>query len=210
MLHTMRFADEIRDWRAELPDFPEAGKPNANELDMAAKLVCAMSGPWEQRSYADTYQQDVQELLRAKESGKKPKPAAGLVEPTNVVDLTEALQRSMRQASGRGRSGAGRRATEQPDPASLSRAELAALARELDVQGWVASSSMTSWLSPVQAVHGTGVHVQRAGGITGADIGDQRRRHHRHHAQLGRDGRELGPGNIRGTSGAERGAGYGG
>lgn len=139
VLHTMRFADEIRDWRAELPDFPKAGKPRARELDMAVELVRAMSGPWEPRSYADTYQKQVRELVRAKESGRKPKAAAQPAEPTNVVDLTEALRRSMEQAGGRdGRQGGkrgGKRAPKQADPASLSKAELDALARELNIRG---------------------------------------------------------------------------
>src|SRR6202000_2240238 len=57
VLHTMRFADEVRDWQADLRDFPKAGKPKAKELDMATELVRAMTGPWQPRSYDDTYQQ---------------------------------------------------------------------------------------------------------------------------------------------------------
>ncbi|HEX3593131.1 MAG TPA: Ku protein [Pseudonocardiaceae bacterium] len=137
VLHTMRFADEIRDWRKELRDFPKADKARPKELDMATDLVRAMSAPWKPESYADTYQEQVRDLVHTKESGRKPKKSTGPAEPTNVVDLTEALQRSMRQASGRG---GGKRATRQPDPASMSKAELDALARELDVRG---RSSMT-------------------------------------------------------------------
>lgn len=136
VLHTMRFADEIRDWRSELPDFPKAGKPKAKELDMAIQLVRAMSGPWEPKSYQDTYEKQVRELVKAKESGKKPKVAAEPAEPTNVVDLTEALQRSMQQAGSR----RGKRAPKKADPAAMSKAELDAVARELGIRG---RSSMT-------------------------------------------------------------------
>lgn len=111
----MRFADEIRDWRSELPDFPKAAKPKAKELDMATQLVRAMSGPWEPKSYEDTYDKQVRQLVRAKESGKKPAVAAEPAEPTNVVDLTDALQRSMQRAGGG--SGRGKRSA---DPTSMS------------------------------------------------------------------------------------------
>jgi DNA end-binding protein Ku len=141
VLNTMRFADEIRDWRSELPDFPKAGRPKAKELDMATELVRTMSGPWQPNSYEDTYHQQVRELVRAKESGRKPKTGARPAEPTNVIDLTDALQRSMKQAnggkrhSGRQPDSGGERATTQVDPASLPKAELDALARELGIKG---------------------------------------------------------------------------
>lgn len=153
VLHTMRFADEVRDWHRQLPDLPSAGKMKAKELDMATELVRTMSGPWEPKSYEDTYQKQVRELVKAKESGKKPKAVAEPAEPTKVIDLADALQRSMERAGGRkaksggqnGRTdkngkGGGRDRAGQADPASMSKAELGELARDLNIKG---RSSMT-------------------------------------------------------------------
>jgi DNA end-binding protein Ku len=129
VLHTMRFADEIRDPKEQL-DLPAAPKPKRKELDMALQLVDEMSGPWKPQQYRDTYAQQVRELVRDKAAGREPKVAAEPAEPTNVLDLTEALQRSMKK---RGR-------TRRPDPADMSKADLERMAKELKVKG---RSSMT-------------------------------------------------------------------
>ncbi|HEX4722049.1 MAG TPA: Ku protein [Pseudonocardiaceae bacterium] len=123
--HTMRFADEIRDPAKTVGDLPTAPKLKAKELDMARELVTAMSGPWQPGDFHDTYQEKVRELLADKEAGREPstEPAA---EPTKVIDLADALARSVRKA---GR----RRAT--PDPESMSKAELDDLAKELGIRG---------------------------------------------------------------------------
>lgn len=134
VLHTMRFADEVRDWHRQLPDFPSAGKPKSKELDMATELVRTMSGPWQPKSYEDTYQRQVRELVKAKESGKQPKVAQEPAEPTQVIDLTDALQRSMERASGR-KAGTGGKNGGQADPASMSKTELAELARDMNIKG---------------------------------------------------------------------------
>lgn len=149
VLHTMRFADEVRDWHKQLPDIPSAGRLKPKELDMATELVRTMAGPWQPKSYEDTYQKHVRELVTAKESGKKPKVAEEPAEPTKVIDLTDALQRSMERAGGRKtgnsrkndgknsdrKNGRSRGGTKQADPASMSKAELDDLARDLNVKG---------------------------------------------------------------------------
>jgi DNA end-binding protein Ku len=129
VLHTMRFADEIRDPKQQL-DLPAAPKPKRKELDMAVQLIDSMSGPWQPEQYQDNYAQRVRELVRDKAAGRNHEVASEPAEPTNVLDLTEALQRSMDKR--------GRR--RKPDPADMSKAELNRLAKELKVKG---RSSMT-------------------------------------------------------------------
>jgi DNA end-binding protein Ku len=122
--HTMRFADEIRDPADTVGDLPSAPKLKAKELDMARELVTAMSGPWRPTEFHDTYQEKVRELVADKEAGHEPHTEEA-AEPTKVIDLTDALARSVRRA--------GRRRT--PDPASMSKADLDALAKEMGVRG---------------------------------------------------------------------------
>lgn len=129
-LHTMRFADEVRDPAKQLPDLPKARNSNRKELGMAAELIESMSGPWEPEQYKDTYEQKVKELVREKAAGHEPKPAAEPAEPTKVIDLEEALRRSMERR--------GKRRTR--DIASMSKADLEKMAKKLDIKG---RSSMT-------------------------------------------------------------------
>jgi DNA end-binding protein Ku len=133
VLHTMRFADEIRKPTEEIPDLPSAPKPKRKELEMATELVRSMSGPWEPEQYRDDYADRVRQLVRDKEKGRKRKTAKA-PEPTKVIDLTDALRRSMRKAGRRTKVGT------KADPATMSKAELDKLARELGVKG---RSSMT-------------------------------------------------------------------
>ncbi len=124
--HTMRFADEIRDPAATIGDLPPAPRLTAKELDMARELITAMRGPWRPDEFHDTYQERVRELVADKEAGREPHTERG-AEPTKVIDLTDALARSVRQA-GRGRRKA-------PDPTSMSKAELDDLAKERGIRG---------------------------------------------------------------------------
>jgi DNA end-binding protein Ku len=123
--HTMRFADEIRDPAETVGGLPPAPRLKAKELDMARELVTAMTAPWQPEEFHDTYQEKVRELVADKEAGREPHIERP-VETTKVIDLADALARSVRQA---GR----RRAT--ADPASMSKAELDDLAKELGIRG---------------------------------------------------------------------------
>jgi DNA end-binding protein Ku len=131
VLHTMRFADEVRDFHQQITDLPSADKPKRKELDMATELIRTMSGSWDPKTYEDTYQKKVRELVRAKEAGKKPKRAKEAAEPTKVIDLTDALERSMKQAG----RGSGRARGRGKSAADLSKSELDTMARKLKIKG---------------------------------------------------------------------------
>jgi DNA end-binding protein Ku len=129
--HTMRFADEIRAPGKVVGDLPEAPKLKPRELDMATELVTAMSGPWKPEQFHDTYTERVRELVRDKEAGRPPRTESEPGEPTKVIDLADALARSVRMA--------GKRRARTPDPAavseSMSKAELDDMAKELGISG---------------------------------------------------------------------------
>jgi DNA end-binding protein Ku len=127
--HTMRFADEIRDPASTVGDLPAAPKMRPKELDMARQLITAMSGPWQPEQFHDTYQEKVRELVRDKEAGRQPHAEPEPGEPTKVIDLADALARSVRLAGKR----SGRR--KPPDPKSMSKAELDGVAKELGISG---------------------------------------------------------------------------
>ncbi|GAA1952578.1 Ku protein [Amycolatopsis minnesotensis] len=127
-LNTMHFAADIRDPAKELKELPEQ-KARGKELDMAVSLVDSMTGPWRPEEYEDTYTERVKKLIDDKKAGRTVTPESGPAEPTKVVDLFEALSRSVE-----GRKG-GKRAKKKAAVSDLSKADLEKLAREQDVKG---------------------------------------------------------------------------
>ncbi|AKZ59974.1 Non-homologous end joining protein Ku 1 [Streptomyces ambofaciens ATCC 23877] len=102
VLQTLHWADEVRDPGEELPELPSDRAGRGKELDMALRLVEALSGPWDPARYRDTYQERVRELVRAKAEGTEIAVAEEAPGATNVVDLMEALRGSLEQAGGEG------------------------------------------------------------------------------------------------------------
>ena len=125
LLETMFFADEIRD-PGELESLPRKATVRGKELNMATSLIESMSGPWNPKDYRDTYTAKVQKLVRDKKKGKAIVAEAEPPEPTGVVDLMDALRRSVEKA---------RKGKAKPDLSGLRKTELDAMARELDIRG---------------------------------------------------------------------------
>ena len=90
MLHTMYYADEIRD----VPEF-QAHRDLVKdaELKLAKTLVESMAGEFKPKQYADTYRENLEKLVAAKANGKD---VAAVAQPKveKVVDIMEALRKS--------------------------------------------------------------------------------------------------------------------
>lgn len=137
MLHTMYFADEVREPRSAIGDLPDQRELPRRELDMAVRLIGELTTPWEPEKYHDTHRERVLELVKQKASGEEP----DVVEPDesedNVVDLMTALEQSIKRARG-GRKRTTKRpkgSQRSPDLGSLSKKELYERAGELGVAG---------------------------------------------------------------------------
>jgi DNA end-binding protein Ku len=90
-LEVMRDAGELRDPNAL--DVPEtAAKPA--ETKMARTLVQEMSARWDPAAHPDTYRAALEKLLAAKRTFALPAGAKGEA-PAKVVDLMEALRKSL-------------------------------------------------------------------------------------------------------------------
>jgi DNA end-binding protein Ku len=98
VLGTMYFADEIRDPKDVLNRFPEASRARPQERKMAAMLIDSMSGEWKPEEYRDTYTDRVKELIEAKRTGGEVTAADAPPAATNVIDLMEVLRRSVENA----------------------------------------------------------------------------------------------------------------
>ena len=143
ILTTLLFPEDLRDPAKELKALPEITTARGKELDMAVSLIDSMSEDWEPDKYHDTYTQRVEKLIEDKAAGREiiseEEPAA----PTKVVDLFDALSRSVEgrkkrrdePAAKKSDGGKRRAADKAQDLSDLSKAELDKMARDLDIKG---------------------------------------------------------------------------
>ena len=103
MLHTMYFADEIRDF-GEVDKGADA-RLKPGELDLAERLVGELtSEKFQPERYTDEYRDRVLQVVESKVEGKEVTSLAPQAQRTQVIDLMEALKQSL------GKRGAGARA----------------------------------------------------------------------------------------------------
>ncbi|MFJ9824282.1 hypothetical protein ACIRSU_07875 [Streptomyces sp. NPDC101160] len=97
-LHTLHWADEIRDPHQEIPDLPGKTQATAAEVKMATQLIDALSTDWDPEAFHDTFQEKVKALIKAKAAGETVEKAEAAPKATGVVDLMEALRASVERA----------------------------------------------------------------------------------------------------------------
>ncbi|MDQ0994346.1 Ku protein [Streptomyces sp. V3I7] len=166
-LHTLHWADEIRDPHKEVDHLPEGAEPGGRELKMAEQLIDSLSMDWDPDDFHDTYHEKVEELIEAKKKGETVEKAEQPAQATNVVDLMDALRASVDRAKSKqgARSKkaapprkARARSAPAPDLGSLTKAELYELAAEADVHG--RSSMNREELLEALAHAGAGGHAR--------------------------------------------------
>ncbi|MEV7617090.1 Ku protein [Streptomyces sp. NPDC089799] len=97
-LHTLHWADEIRDPHQEVPDLPGKVEPTAAEVKMAMQLIDALALEWHPEDFHDIFREKVKALIEAKAAGESVEKAEPAAAPTGVVDLMEALRASVERA----------------------------------------------------------------------------------------------------------------
>ena len=95
LIEKMFFEDEIR----ELPKAYAKPEPAEAEMTMAKTLISSMVKPFEPELYHDEYQVRLKQLIQDKINGKEI-VAAKSEDQGNVIDLMEALQKSIEQSGG--------------------------------------------------------------------------------------------------------------
>jgi DNA end-binding protein Ku len=103
ILNTIRWSSEIRP--LDELKLPAEGKASANlkpsELKMAAQLISDMTAPWKSEDYADQFSEAVHELVNRKVAAGETEQVTPIEDetsdsaPSNVVDLTELLAKSL-------------------------------------------------------------------------------------------------------------------
>lgn len=92
LISTMFYEDEIKD----IPKTYKKPEISEAELSMAKTLINTMDTPFNPEEYKDEYQEKLRELIEAKIAGQEivtAKPE----EPTNIINLMDALKASIEQ-----------------------------------------------------------------------------------------------------------------
>ncbi|MEV0531840.1 Ku protein [Kitasatospora sp. NPDC050463] len=113
-LHTMHFADEVRNPRSEIDDLPEKVELSAQEVRTAERLIGMLAVDWTPEDWHDTYEDQVKKLIEDKLAGREIAVSGPAPEATNVIDLMDALRRSLDDARAErpgGRKKSGSRST---------------------------------------------------------------------------------------------------
>lgn len=115
VLFTLRSADEVRDAR-EYFDGIGTSKLDREMIALAKKLIEQKSGPFDPKELTgDRYQEALRDLVAQKIKGGKPVTPKMPAAPSNVVNLMDALRRSL--AGAEGKAPARRSRKEQAEPA---------------------------------------------------------------------------------------------
>ena len=94
MLHTMYFADEVRDF-GEI-DKGDSAKIREGELDLALQLINGLAGEtFSPARYTDEYRHRVLEMINKKVEGQEITIAEPAAPRAQVIDLMEALKESL-------------------------------------------------------------------------------------------------------------------
>jgi DNA end-binding protein Ku len=94
-LETLFFAEDVRS-RAEIEEAVAETEVQPAELDLAQQVIQSLVGEFQPEEFENRYRGELREMLEAKLAGqeiKRPEP----VPETPVVDLMEALRRSVQQ-----------------------------------------------------------------------------------------------------------------
>jgi DNA end-binding protein Ku len=99
MLYTLRFAEELRDAK-DYSTGVEPTKADAAQLALAKQLIAAYTQPFIPSNFKDHYEEALRELVDAKIRNLPVPEAEAEKKPPQVVDLMEALRKSLAQAGG--------------------------------------------------------------------------------------------------------------
>ena len=103
VLTTLRYDDTVRQPNTVLGDI-EATKTDDEMIDLAQHIIDKKKTKFDPSKFDDRYEDALLELIRAKKAGRKAPKAKAPPKPSNVVNLFDALKKSL-NAEGGGKAG---------------------------------------------------------------------------------------------------------
>jgi DNA end-binding protein Ku len=99
---TLRYAYEVRDAKSYFEDIPLIKLPE-EMVKLAEHILETKAGHFEPSEFEDRYENAVVEMLKQKQAGLPPRKEAPITTPATVVNLMDALRRSIEQERPRAR-----------------------------------------------------------------------------------------------------------
>jgi DNA end-binding protein Ku len=126
LMEMLRYADELRDPEDFFDEVPDE-KPQKEMIDLAVQLIEKKTSPFKPEAFHDHYQDALKDLVQKKMKGRKIVAPEEQERPkgANVVDLMEALKRSIGQSppsGGSKRPGGGGKSSGKSSSKPASRA----------------------------------------------------------------------------------------
>jgi len=121
ILTTLRDPDEVRDPEEVFKAIPEA-KVDGRNLSMAEMLIDRMKASFDLAMFEDRYQEALRALVEAKSKGKRLPAPKVAKQPSNVVNLFDALKASLGESGGARRAAPAKAKPRRAKPAQRKRA----------------------------------------------------------------------------------------
>jgi DNA end-binding protein Ku len=107
----LRYKNEVRDEHAYFDEIPDVKVP-PDMIQLAEHILESKRGHFDPSKFEDRYEDALRDLIQAKRAGKAP-PSSPSPRPSNVINLMDALRRSVKSETGgagaaRGKSSGGR------------------------------------------------------------------------------------------------------
>lgn len=99
LMETLRYADEVKKPETAFDDIPQK-KVDADLVELAEELISKKSGTFEPEKFKDTYTVALRELIKAKQEKRAPREIEEAPAASNVINLMDALKRSVGKAGG--------------------------------------------------------------------------------------------------------------
>lgn len=103
VLTTLRYDDTVRQPETVFDDI-KATKTDDEMIDLAEHIIDSKKTKFDPSKFDDRYEDALLELIRAKKAGKRAPKAKAPAKPSNVVNLFDALKKSL-NAEGGGKAG---------------------------------------------------------------------------------------------------------
>jgi DNA end-binding protein Ku len=117
---TLRYAYEVRNASEYFDEIPDSKIPK-EMLQLAEHILESKAGDFDPTTFVDHYEEAVVEMLKRKQAGAPVSKRKEAAPPSNVVNLMDALRRSIAVEKGAAAGGSGKKATSKAKQEDLRR-----------------------------------------------------------------------------------------
>jgi DNA end-binding protein Ku len=117
VMETLRYNYEVRQAEDYFEGIEKEADLNEDQLDLAEELVKRKTAKLDPKKFKDLYQEGLKEIINAKLEKRPARLKKGAPSPGNVVNIMDALKRSLEQSGGKAKSAK----KKKPKPKAKSR-----------------------------------------------------------------------------------------